>query len=169
MSKRKQNNRMTMISLLVVLVLLSGFYIWYMNKDAFLSKDTEEDAGLDNNEIVATMDSELIDKIHFKNDNADMTLVLEDDKWVSVDNKMRPIRQNNVQNMIRLVSVVRPTKIVDEQPEDLEQYGLSSPYAYIEAYQSDGKSIALQYRLTDRVIMLWLKVMILYITLGIWK
>ena len=143
MSKRKQKNRMTTISLLVVLVLLSGFYIWYMNKDAFLSKDTEEDAGLDNNEIVATMDSELIDKIHFKNDNADMTLVLEDDKWVSVDNKMRPIRQNNVQNMIRLVSVVRPTKIVDEQPEDLEQYGLSSPYAYIEAYQSDGKSIAL--------------------------
>lgn len=154
MSRRKRKNKITMISLLVALVLLSGFYIWYLNRDAFRSNDTETnlDADPDDTGIIATMDTELIDRILFRNESTEMTLVLEEDRWVSVDDKLRPIRQYNVQNMIRLVSEIKPTRTVDVNPEDIEQYGLISPYAYIEASQSDGKKLALSIgnRLADR-------------------
>lgn len=35
MAKRKKKNQTTLISLLVVLVLLAGFYVWYLNRDKF--------------------------------------------------------------------------------------------------------------------------------------
>lgn len=128
---------------MVLLAVLSGFYIWNSNRDVFHSKDNEKDAANEASQIIASLDSEFIDRIHFKNANADMTLVLEDNIWVSLDDKLRPIKQNYVQNMVRLVSVVKTSRTVDENPENLKQYGLSSPYTYIEASQSDGKKIAL--------------------------
>ncbi len=146
MTKRKKKNLITIISLLVALILMLGFYIWYLNKDKFGRNDTSGDSSvsdIDSSKIIATMDPELIDKIHFRNENADMTLVREDDLWVFQANKDRPIKQNYLQNMINLVVEIKTDRIVNEKTNDLGQYGLSSPYAYIEATQSDGKSIGL--------------------------
>jgi len=140
MSKRKRKNRITLISLTGILVLMVGFYIWYLNKDK-TGKDnvTKEDASL----ILATMDPDLIDTIYFKNENADMTLIRENDTWVSTADKERPIKQNYVQNMINLVDEIKAERIISEKPDDLSQYGLENPFAYIKATQSDGKSVAL--------------------------
>ena len=146
MTKRKKKNLITIISLLLVLILMLGFYIWYINKDKFDRNDTSGGSGVSDiasSNIIATMDSELINKIHFKNSNADMTLVREDDLWLLEANKDRPIKQNYLQNMINLVVEIKTDRIVNEKANDLGQYGLSSPYAYIEATQSDGKTIAL--------------------------
>lgn len=140
MTKRKKKNLITMISLLLVLVLMSGFYIWYINKDKL---DREDISDTGSSQIIATMDPELIDKLHFKNENADMTLVREGDIWVSEADKDRPIKQNYVQNMINLLDEIKTDRVVNEKPEDLGQFGLSVPYAYIEATQSDGRTIAL--------------------------
>lgn len=140
MAKRKKKNYITLISLLSVLVLMLGFYIWYINKDKIGSdNEVSEDTSL----IIATMDPDLIESIHFKNENADMTLIREEDTWVLESDKERPIRQNYVQNMINLIDEIQADKIVSEKPEDLNQYGLAEPYAYIKATQSDGKSVAL--------------------------
>lgn len=145
MRKRKKKNLITMISLLLVLVLLSGFYIWYLNKGKFGKNDTIGDStsGTDSSIVIATMDPALIDRIHFRNENADMTFIREGDSWILEADKDRPIKQNYVQNMINLVDEIKTDRIVNENPDDLGQYGLSSPYAYIEATSSDGKSIAL--------------------------
>lgn len=142
MSKRKRKNRITLISLIGVLVVLLGFYIWYLNRDK-LSKDSNNEKKEDSSLIMSAMDPDLIDTIHFKNENADMTFVLEDDTWVYTADKERPIRQNYIQNMINLVDEIKADRIVSEKPDDLDQYGLANPYAYIEATQSDGKTVAL--------------------------
>ncbi|HPU63494.1 MAG TPA: DUF4340 domain-containing protein [Mobilitalea sp.] len=141
MSKRKKKNRITLISLIGILVILTGFYIWYLNRDKFGKNDetSDEDTSL----IMATMDPELIDTIHYKNENADMTFIKENDTWVYVDDKERPIRQNYIQNMINLIDEIKADRIVTENPDDLGQYGLTNPFASIKATQSDGKSIYL--------------------------
>lgn len=146
MTKRKRKNLITIISLLTVFVLMLGFYIWYINKDKFGNNDTAKDgdvSGMDSSITVATMEAELINRIHFKNENADMTFVLKDDIWVFETDKDRPIKQNYIQNMINLVDEIKTDRIVNENPEDISQYGLSKPYAYIEASQSDGKALTL--------------------------
>lgn len=137
MAKRPKKNKHTMILLLLVLVLLSGFYIWYLNRD----KDDQIDESPST--VIATMDTDLIDTIYIKNDNLDMKLVLEDETWKLETDKNRPINQIYVRNMLNLVNNVRVEKEIHEKAEDLEQYGLKEPYAYLKAIQSDGKTIAL--------------------------
>lgn len=140
MSKKKRKNRITLISLTGLLVVMLCFYIWYLNRDKLNKSDgSDEDTSL----VMATMDSDLINKIHYKHENADMTFVFENDKWVYVDDKERPINQNYIEDMLNLVNEIKAERIVTENPDDLEQYGLTDPYAWLEVTQSDGKSLAL--------------------------
>lgn len=138
--RKKKKNLITLISLFTALVLLLGFYVWYKNKDKIgKSSETTDDNSL----IMATMDTGLIETVHFKNENADMTFIRENDTWVLETDKERPIKQNYVQNMINLIDEVKAEKIISENPDNLEQYGLKAPYATLTATQSDGKSITL--------------------------
>lgn len=145
MTKRRKKNQITLISLLVAIVLLSGFYVWYLNRDRLSDSSIDEDI-IDSDTdslIVATMDPNLIDKIHFKNENTDMTFILEEDVWVSEVEKLRPIKQNYVKNMVNLMDEVKANRLVSDSPKELATYGLDTPYAFIEATQSDGKSLAI--------------------------
>lgn len=143
MKKRKRKNQITIISLLVALVLLSGFYVWYLNKDKFGKGNDDSSLDTDKSIVMATMDPDLINRIHFKNAEADMTFILEDDMWVLENDMDRPIRQNYLQSMVNLVDEIKTERIVNKKADNLDQYGLSSPYAYIKATQSDGKTLAL--------------------------
>ena len=107
--------------------------------------------------IIATMDIDLVDRIHFKNENADMILINKDGSWLLESDRKRPIKQNYVQNMVNILEEIKATRLVNEKPEDLKDYGLLDPYASIEASQSDGKRISLSIGnvcQVDRAIML---------------
>ncbi len=144
MSRRKKKNQVTLISLLVVLVLLSGFYLWYMNRDRFAGRTDKDTSEADTSLIIATMDPERIETIHFKNEKADMTFIREEDVWILEADRNRPIKQNYIKNMINLMDEVKAERMVNEKPEDLGQYGLASPFASINATQTDGKTIAIR-------------------------
>lgn len=147
MAKRKKKNQITLISLLLALVLLTGFYVWYLNRDKFgADKVTDEDGHVsdeDTSLILANIDLDLVDTIHFINENADMTLVLEDDVWKSETDKNRPINQGYVNSMLSLFEQVKAQRLVNENPQDIEQYGLVKPNVYIEVMQSDKKLLGL--------------------------
>lgn len=145
MANRKKKNQITLISLLLALVLLTGFYVWYLNRDKFSSGGNLADEVSDEVDslIIAEMDLDLIDTIHYKNENADMIFILEDEMWKSEADKKRPINQDNIRNMLSLVDQVKAKRLVDENPEDLEQFGLVTPYASLEVEQSDGKTLNL--------------------------
>ena len=145
MAKRRKKNQITLISLLVATVFLSVFYIWYINRDKLRNKGIDDSTSSSDTDslILATMDPDLIEEIHFRNENADMTFILEEDVWVLASDRQRPIKQNNVKGMVGLVDEVKANRLVSENPKDLEQYGLTDPYAVLVATQSDGKSLTI--------------------------
>ncbi|NLJ97273.1 MAG: DUF4340 domain-containing protein [Clostridiales bacterium] len=147
MAKRKKKNQLTLISLLLALVLLTGFYVWFSNKDKFgVGNKADEDkdlTGEDSSLILADIDLDLVDTIRFINEDSEVTLVLEEDLWKSKADKDRPINQNVVSNMLSLIDEVKAERLVNESPEDIEQYGLTKPDLYIEVMQSDKKLIGI--------------------------
>lgn len=145
MAKRKKKNQITLISLLLALVLLTGFYIWYLNRDK-LGADNTRDESLPSEEdslVIAKMDIDQVHTIQYKNETADMTFVLEEDIWRLESDKSRAINQDYVRNMLSLIDVIKADRLVQEDPEDIEQYGLEKPYASLKAEQADGKNISL--------------------------
>lgn len=155
MLRREKKNAATLILLLLSLVLLVGFYIWYKGRDTS-SKGNEKGTGLegelessDSGAAVtekielSAMDPELISKLHYIHGDADIMLVLMDDLWKSEGEPDRPINQSYVKNMINLIDNVNALRIITETPADLSEYGLSEPYTYIQAEQTDGKTLIL--------------------------
>lgn len=149
MSKRKKKNLITMICLLLSLVLLIVFYVWYRNQNATGNK-TKEDTEQSNTEntedsqILASMDPSLINTFHFTNKDADMRLVLKNDIWVTEEDEERPIHQVYVKNMVNLLDEVKAIRVINENPEDIAEYGLKEPSIYVQAVQSDGKTLTLR-------------------------
>jgi hypothetical protein len=138
MTKRKKRNAVTLVSLLLALAALIAVYILYGNKKA-----TMEDADNDTQTIsLATMDTKLINSLHYAGKDADITLELKDGTWISSTEPDRPINQNYVKNMINLTDNVTAIKVVNENPEDLDEYGLVKPVV-LEATQTDGKTFKL--------------------------
>ncbi len=139
MSGRKRKNLISLVSLLVLLALVIGFYIWYVNK----GKSKEDDDVSEKTIQIETMDTDLINEIHYKNQNVDMTLVKEDGVWIYQEERERPIGKAYVNNIINVIDRINVSRIISENPEDLGKYGLSSPRAVITAKQSDGKTVTL--------------------------
>lgn len=145
MSKRKKKNLITIISLLLALVLLIVFYFWYSNRNASNEKKASETTeNGEKGETLVTMDMTLINSLHFTNKDADMKLVLEDQVWKSEETPDQPINQSYVQNMIKILSEVKALRVISEDPQDLSEYGLTEPEIYVQAVQSDGKTLTLK-------------------------
>ncbi|HWT74810.1 MAG TPA: DUF4340 domain-containing protein, partial [Mobilitalea sp.] len=140
MSKRKKKNAVTLLSLLFALVVLIGFYVWYSNRSSN-SSATENPPDLLS---LAKVDTTKVNTVHFTNQSADMTLVLDNKEWKSKDEPDRPINQNNVKNMLNLVSEVRAIKVVNEKPDNLADYGLATPVETLQVTQADGTTLSIK-------------------------
>lgn len=138
MTKRKRRNAVTLVSLLLVLVALIAFYFWYMNRDT----DSTEDQ--DNNISLATLDPEQITSLRYKAKDADLTLIKEGELWKSEEQPDRPINQDHVESIINTVKVVNASRIISETTENLQDYGLDNPVAYVCATQKDGVTLTIQ-------------------------
>ncbi len=143
MAKRKKRNAITLVSLLLALVALIGVYIWYTNRDAD-SEKIEEVKEVTKPISLATLDIEQLSSLHYIGQDADMTLILEDGVWKSKEDPERPINQTNVTNMISIIDEISATRLVSEAPENLGDYGLVEPTAYLQATQVDGGTVTLQ-------------------------
>lgn len=147
MSRRKKKNAITMISLLLALVALIGFYLWYSDKDQ--QRDEKDGTGaviegIENNLTLATLDESLLQSFHIINSEIDMELLLQDGTWISKAEPGRPIKQENIKNMLRNLYQVDAKRIINEKPEDLAEYGLIKPQLYLRAVQTDGKTLTLK-------------------------
>ncbi|MHB8128851.1 MAG: DUF4340 domain-containing protein, partial [Mobilitalea sp.] len=140
MAKRKKRNAITLVSLLLALVVLIGVYIWYVNQDVVPEK-TEQVAQTIS---LATLDTKQLSSLHYMGDDVDMNLVFEGEVWKSVEEPERPINQIYVTNMIGVIDEISATRLVNEAPEDLDDYGLTKPAAYLQAKQADGVTVTLQ-------------------------
>ncbi len=146
MSKRKKKNAMTLLSLLIALVALIGFYYWYSNKDQSRDKGTDQAGITKENEalVLAELDKTLINALNFKNENMDIGFYLENEVWKSVEDPNRPIMQDKVNILLDLVDEVRAKKMIHENPVNLEEYGLAEPSVYLQAVQTDQKTLSIK-------------------------
>lgn len=152
MSRRRKKNAAVLILLLLVLALLTGYYIWYVNRDnrsdkrdasgpdSIMEGDTKTSSTIE----LSVMDSEHINSLHLINEDADIKLALKDGIWISENDPERPINQIYVKNMINIIDEVNALRIINESPEDLAEYGLEDPLVYVSAASSDGKTLTLK-------------------------
>lgn len=139
MAKKKKRDAVTLVSLLLALVALLVGYLWYMHRDK-MSSDSEDTQKIS----LATINTEQVTTVHYVAKDADLTLILENEKWILQEEPDRPINQNYVKNIINVVKEVTATKLVNEGPENIDEYGLRNPTAFVEVVQSDGKTIKLR-------------------------
>ena len=156
MSRRKKKNAVTLISLLLVTAALIVFYVWFSGRDqaAVDNGGNEDGTAKTEKELqaldLAAMDTTQVSTIHLRNKEVDLKLKFEDSVWKFEADPNRPINQDNVKKILELISSVKATRLVTEQPENLAEYGLSEPAYFLEAVQTDGKTLTLN--IGDKVI-----------------
>lgn len=139
MAKRKKRNAITLVSLLLALAALIGIYFWYTNRPA----DDETDEIPETIDL-ATVDTEQISSIHYVRGDADLILILKDDKWISREEPERPINQDNVKAILYATDVIKADRIINENPDNLAEYGLADPAAILEITQNDNTVVELR-------------------------
>lgn len=139
MPKRKRKNAVTLILLLFALAGLTGFYIWYTNREPVTEEDKEE-----TELALSTIISEDIVSLHYKYQDTDLTLQREGERWVSEADINRPINQDRVNSILGVIDDIRALRIIAEKPERLEDYGLAAPTTYLQATRRDGSKVTLQ-------------------------
>ena len=146
MSKRNRKNLITLLALLLILALFIGLYIWNKgrNKDELDQESQDQIEDTDNSILLSSLDKDLINRIHIINEHMEVTLILDEDTWKDEVDPLRPINQVNVLNMVNLVEEVRALRLINENPEDLGEYGLKDPSIQVEVQQTDGKALQLQ-------------------------
>lgn len=143
MAKRKKRNALTLVSLLFVMVLLIGFYIWNGKREK-ASDAKKSDTGQEESTTVATIDTEQVKSVHYIGKDADITLTLQGETWISEAEPERPINQQYVKNMINLVEKVDARRILSENAENLAEYGLDQPKAYLQVTLQDASTLTLK-------------------------
>lgn len=140
MSKQKKQ-WITILSLCLVLV-LAGVGYFVASKYQEDKKQTEESE--ETGEITLySLKSEDIAKIRFVNASHEMTLVKEGDLWKDASDADFPVNQEYANAMLEDVATMTATKLVVENPEDLEQYELKTPNYTIELTDKNGETKAL--------------------------
>lgn len=139
MAKRKKRNAITMVSLLLALAALIGVYYWYTHRPVDEDKD-EATESID----LATIDTDQIKSMHYVVEDADLILVKKDDVWISQEEPERPINQDNVKSILYAIDDINADRIINENPEDLAEYGLADPAAFLEVTQNDGTVVTLK-------------------------
>lgn len=138
MTKRKKRNAITLVSLLLALSALIGLYVWYGNKTA-ATDDSQETENI----TLATLDTAKVTDIHYIGSDVDINLTLTEGNWTSKEEPERPINQDNVNSMLSVISEINAYQTVVKSPDNLSEYGLDSPYAYIQATLEDGSTVKL--------------------------
>ena len=140
MTKRKKRNAVTLAFLLLALAALIGFYYWYSNS----KKASEEAEDAEATINLVTADVTQINSLHYVRGDADLTLVKNEDTWISEAEPKRPMNQDYVQKMADTIAGIAAKRIIMEKPDHLADYGLEEPSAYLQATLADGSTITLQ-------------------------
>lgn len=139
MAKRKKRNAITLVSLLLALAALIGVYYWYSNRP--VKEDTQD---IPTTIDLATIDTTQISTLHYVKGDANLTLVQQDDTWVSKDEPGRPINQDYVKAILNAINDIKADRKIMDNPENLADYGLAEPAASLEVTRKDGTTVTIK-------------------------
>lgn len=127
-----------LLILVLVLAVLTGGYaaIKHFDSAKYGQDETQEEQLI----IAASLDSNSVTSLSWKNSNTEINLVLNENEWQYIEDSGFPVDQTYPQEILKAVSEVTASRVVSEAAEDLAQYGLE-PSAYKAVMQfSDGSS-----------------------------
>lgn len=139
MGKRKRRNTVTLVLLLLALLALILIYIWYNNREV-----SEEPKKIPETIELASFNKEEIRSLHYVSGDADITLILQDGIWVSETEPGRPIKQDNVDRIIKTFDEVKADRLINEAPEKLSDYGLDPYAAYLQVVRQDDSTLTVK-------------------------
>lgn len=139
--KKKQ-----MLTLILAVLCLIGAGIGYLFSARYAKQKEEQEAAeaqADDSIELYSYDEDSIAEITFKNTDTEMTLVCEDGTWYKKDDRKFPVDQEIAGTMASQVSTIISDKLVAQDCENLEDYGLDAPALTIAFTITDGSQVTL--------------------------
>ena len=121
MTKKAKKRIITLVSLVLVFgLLLGGYFIGKkLNEE---DEVIEEDTGT----VVYDAGKSIVTKMSFVNEDAGLTFIYENDKWVYESDKNYPLDQDRLSAMADTVTKVTAVAIVEDATDDLSVYDRKS-------------------------------------------
>lgn len=137
-SKRKKKNGVTLGILAVILLLVILCYILLINRNK--SKEEEQE---DTSIVLNDYETEEVEEFLIEQDNNTLHFIAAEEGFVIAGEEDFPLNESQVELMVNAIAKLSAEGIVTQEPEDLEQYGLSKPQLTAELKLKDGTSITL--------------------------
>lgn len=128
----KKNKLMILLIVLVALVAVY-FGLSAYNKHAENKKEEKEKEA-----EIHLVDADSLTKISYTNGSTTMTFVSEDGTWYYDEDHEIPIDQSTIESLESTITGLEAVREIDD-PDDLEDYGLTSPLYEISYTDSDDK------------------------------
>ncbi len=140
MAKRKKRKSVTLILLLLVLAALISLYFININREV----KTEDKAGTDSIRLAKLEDTTKLTSLHYRTKDTEMILIKDGETWKLENEPERPINQDKVAGLIRLISDISAERIVTEKPDNLADFGLAEPSGYLQGTLADKTTVTLE-------------------------
>lgn len=141
MARSKKAKNIGLLLLLIAMILLLGVYFWLVKHND--KKDSQSDTA-DENQAIVSLDKDSIKSIYFKNQDYEMTLVLNSKGvWEDKNDPDFPVNQTYAGNMQSAFTDITPTTILTEGIDDLSAFGLDKPVITATAATEDGTETTL--------------------------
>lgn len=136
--KNKQILQITALGL--VLLLCIGAYILLKQKNNDNESDMAEE---ESDEVVISMESGDISRLSYTYEGEQLDFVLEDGSWYYESDRNFPLDSTYLENILAAFCNLLAERRLEENLENIEEYGLDNPQLSVTAVGSDGKETTL--------------------------
>lgn len=142
----KKKQIISLVVMLAAVAALGGTYfvVKGINEKKQEEQQAEEETGNENTVNIFTLDKENVSEININNSTGNISIVKEDGFWVQKDTSV-PIKQENVDEMLEMVSSFDAIRVLEEQSEDMSQYGLDAPKLTYDITVNDGTTHSISF------------------------
>lgn len=138
--RKKNKNVLTLGILILVLIIVIGLYLILLKRNELTEeKDTTEDTSV----VLADYEIEDVTEFSVKQNGTTLHLLEKDGAFLLSGEEAFPMDETQAELMIGAVAQLTAERIVDETPEDVEQYGLIEPEIIANLQLKDGTSFTL--------------------------
>lgn len=132
--KRKKKNAVTLLGMTAVLVLLFGVYLlaagWKSSQE---EKEAANNAEVDKSVVLTEVDTSTLKTITVKSGEFSYEIAEGEEGWILNGDEEFPLNTAKVDNILTLLSAFTATRLVTESAENLDEYGLATPWMTVVA------------------------------------
>lgn len=137
MTKKSKMRKLITLFILLIAFLLLYFVVEKVNKEKEEASENESDASIS----IHSMDVSDIKAFSYRYEETEYVFQKENNVWTCTNDTSIELDQNLIGNLIDPFKDVFASRMVEENPSDLSQYGLDNPANVIKVTDTSGKTI----------------------------